>query len=100
MPARDRIRYGGITVTVHSIATVSACQSSDMARPARVVVPGLPHHATRRGKGRARTLFSDDVCALHRDLLATHCHAAQVGVWAWCLMPNHVLTCPISSHQG
>jgi len=28
--------------------------------------------------------------ALYRDLLAAHCAAADVAVWAWCLMPNHV----------
>jgi putative transposase len=27
-----------------------------MARLARVVIPGLPHHVTQRGNGRARTL--------------------------------------------
>ncbi|MBR1137581.1 MULTISPECIES: transposase [Bradyrhizobium] len=61
-----------------------------MARLARVVVPGLPHHVTQRGNGRARTFFGDDDYALYRDLLATHCQAADVAVWAWCLMPNHV----------
>ena len=61
-----------------------------MARLARVVVPGLPHHVTQRGNGRARTFFGDSDYALYRDLLATHCAAADVAVWAWCLMPNHV----------
>ncbi|MGJ4935895.1 transposase [Bradyrhizobium sp. HKCCYLRH3083] len=61
-----------------------------MARLARVVIPGVPHHVTQRGNGRARTFFGDDDYALYRDLLATHCAAADVAVWAWCLMPNHV----------
>ena len=61
-----------------------------MARLARVVVPGLPHHVTQRGNGRARTFFGDDDYALYRDLLADSCRAAGVAVWAWCLMPNHV----------
>lgn len=61
-----------------------------MARLARLVVPGLPHHVTQRGNGRARTFFSDADYALYRDLLAEHCQAARVAVWAWCLMPNHV----------
>jgi putative transposase len=61
-----------------------------MARLARVVVPGLPHHVTQRGNGRARTFFSGADYALYRDLLAEHCRAADVAVWAWCLMPNHV----------
>lgn len=61
-----------------------------MTRLARVVVPGYPHHVTQRGNGRARNFFGDDDCALYRDLLAGHCRAANVAVWAWCLMPNHV----------
>jgi putative transposase len=61
-----------------------------MARIARVVIPGHPHHVTQRGNGGARTFFGDDDYALYRDLLAAHCRAAAVEVWAWCLMPNHV----------
>ncbi|HEV2302982.1 MAG TPA: transposase [Stellaceae bacterium] len=61
-----------------------------MARLARLVVPGLPHHVTQRGNGRAQTFFGDADYALYRDLLAAACRAAGVAVWAWVLMPNHV----------
>lgn len=61
-----------------------------MARLARVVIPDHPHHVIQRGNGRAQTFFSDADYALYRDLLAAHCRAASVEVWAWCLMPNHV----------
>src|SRR5271156_3161482 len=61
-----------------------------MARLARLVVPGLPHHVTQRGNGRARVFFSDDDYVLYRALLAEHCATAGVEVWAWVLMPNHV----------
>jgi putative transposase len=61
-----------------------------MARLARVVMPGIAHHVTQRGNGRARTFFSNEDYALYRDLLAEHCRRADVEVWAWCLMPNHV----------
>src|SRR3954466_5722395 len=61
-----------------------------MARLARVVVPDHPHHVTQRGNGRARTFFGDGDYALYRDLLAENCRSAEVEVWAWCLMPNHV----------
>ncbi len=60
-----------------------------MARLARVVIPGLPHHVTQRGNGCVCTFFSDADYTLYRDLLAEHCRAANVEVWAWCLMPNH-----------
>jgi REP element-mobilizing transposase RayT len=39
---------------------------------------------------RAQTFFSDDDYTLYRHLLGQHCRAAQVSVWAWVLMPNHV----------
>src|SRR5882762_3155125 len=68
----------------------SRAVSCGMARLARVVIPGHPHHVTQRGNGRARTFFGDDDYALYRDLLTEHCRAADVGVWGWCLMPNHV----------
>ena len=61
-----------------------------MARLARVVVPGLPHHVTQRGNGRQRTFFTDADYALYRDLLAQSLKAAGVTCWAWVLMPNHV----------
>ncbi|MBV9883489.1 MAG: transposase [Sphingomonadaceae bacterium] len=61
-----------------------------MARLARAVFPGHPHHVTQRGNGRATTFFSDADYALYRDLLATHAAAVGVEIWAWVLMPNHV----------
>jgi putative transposase len=61
-----------------------------MARLARAVFPGVPHHVTQRGNGRAQTFFSDDDYRLYRDLLAEQTAAAGVEVWAWVLMPKHV----------
>jgi len=61
-----------------------------MARLARVVAPGLPHHVTQRGNRRQEVFFSDADYAAYKALLAEHCAAAGVAVWAYCLMPNHV----------
>jgi putative transposase len=61
-----------------------------MARLARVVAPGLPHHVTQRGNRRQRVFFDDGDYRLYRDLLAEQCAAARVEVWGYCLMPNHV----------
>lgn len=61
-----------------------------MARLARAVFPGVPHHVTQRGNGRAQTFFGDDDYRLYRDLLSEHAAAAEVEVWSWVLMPNHV----------
>ncbi len=61
-----------------------------MARLARVVVPGVPHHVTQRGNRRLETFFGDADYRAYIDLLAEYCGKANVAVWAWCLMPNHV----------
>ncbi|SFK14309.1 transposase [Caulobacter sp. UNC279MFTsu5.1] len=61
-----------------------------MARLARTVFEGVPHHVTQRGNGRAQTFFSDADYQLYRDLLAENAVKAGVEVWGWVLMPNHV----------
>lgn len=61
-----------------------------MARLARVVAPGVPHHVTQRGNRRQQVFFGDDDYVAYRTLLAESCRAAGVAVWAYCLMPNHV----------
>jgi len=43
-----------------------------MARLARVVVPGVPHHVTQRGNRPQPTLFCDSDCEAHLDLLHRH----------------------------
>ncbi len=61
-----------------------------MARFARVVIPGLPHHVTQRGNRRLETFFGEADYRAYLALLAEHCAEAEVAVWAYCLMPNHV----------
>lgn len=61
-----------------------------MARLARIVAPGVPHHITQRGNRRQRTFFNDDDYRAYRALMAEWCAARGVAVWAYCLMPNHV----------
>ena len=61
-----------------------------MARIARVVVPGLPHHITQRGNRREPLFFEADDYRFYRRLIATAARRARATVWAYCLMPNHV----------
>jgi putative transposase len=61
-----------------------------MARLARVVVPGIPHHVTQRGNRRQPVFFGDDDYAAYRSQIAASRAAAGVAVWGYCLMPNHV----------
>jgi putative transposase len=61
-----------------------------MARLARMVVPGLPHHVTQRGNRRQLTFFKPDDYLFYLALLAESCDRFDVDIWTYCLMPNHV----------
>ena len=51
-----------------------------MARLARVVAPGVPHHVTQRGNRRQQVFFSDDDYEVYKALLAEGCRAAGVSL--------------------
>lgn len=61
-----------------------------MARIARVIAPGYPHHIIQRGNRRQRTFFSDADYSAYTDLMGEWCRHHGVDIWAYCLMPNHV----------
>ena len=61
-----------------------------MARLARVVVPGVPHHVTQRGNRGLETFLREEDYETYRGLLAERASEAGVAIWAYCLMPNHV----------
>lgn len=70
-----------------------------MARLARVVLPGVPHHVTQRGVRRQATFFNDDDYRVYVNWMAEACKRAGTQVWAWCLMPNHVHLVLVPSHE-
>ena len=61
-----------------------------MARLARAVAPGIPHHVTQRGNRRQQTFFSVDDYQSYLELMSEWCRKYEVEIWAYCLMPNHV----------
>jgi putative transposase len=61
-----------------------------MARIARVIAPGHPHHIVQRGNRRQPTFFKDEDYELYIELMAQWCIRYQVDIWAYCLMPNHI----------
>ena len=61
-----------------------------MARLARFIIPGIPHHITQRGNGRQQTFFSPDDYQHYQALLKKHTAEAGVEIWSWVLMPNNV----------
>jgi putative transposase len=61
-----------------------------MARIARVIATGIPHHVTQRGNRRLTTFFRDEDSQAYIDLMAEWCNKCDVEIWAYCLMLNHV----------
>jgi putative transposase len=61
-----------------------------MARLARLVVPGYPHHVTQRGV-RSIDIFTNDQDRLsYLQFMAEEAGRCGVSFMAWCLMTNHV----------
>ena len=61
-----------------------------MARLARVLAVGTPHHVTQRGNRRAFILDSDADRTVYRNLLEEHSGLHGVALVGYCLMSNHV----------
>ncbi len=61
-----------------------------MARVARVVAAGYPHHITQRGNRRQQTFFCEDDYNTYIDFMSQSTKKWRVEIWAYCLMPNHV----------
>jgi putative transposase len=61
-----------------------------MARIARVVVPGYPHHITQRGNRRQKTFFCENDYQVYIELMSEWAAQCDVEIWAYCLIPNHV----------
>jgi putative transposase len=61
-----------------------------MARIARVVVEGFPHHVVQRGNRRQPTFFCDDDYAAYLALMGEWCAKQGVEIWSYCLMSNHI----------
>ena len=61
-----------------------------MARIARIVAPGIPHHITQRGNRRLETFWEAADYREYLYLMAEWCNRCKVQIWSYCLMPNHV----------
>ncbi len=61
-----------------------------MARIARVVLPGYPHHVTQRGNRRQKVFFCESDYDYYLSSIADSCQRSGTICLAYCLMPNHV----------
>ena len=61
-----------------------------MARIARVVIPGYPHHIIHRGNRRERVFFNEEDKGVYLGFLTKQAQKHGMEFWAYCLMDNHV----------
>ena len=61
-----------------------------MARTARAVAVGCPHHVTQRGNGRRDVFFCDRDRDVYLDRFFDYAERYGLRVWGYCLMNNHV----------
>ena len=69
-----------------------------MARLARVVAIGTPHHVTQRGNDRRRVFESDADRLVYLQLLQLNCQTYDLSVLGFCLMSNHVHLVVVPRH--
>ena len=91
--------YGDSLPNACEPGAVSHAKLRPMARLARVVIPGLPHHVTQRGNRREAVFFGDDDYRAYLSLIAAAAQAANTQIWAYCLMPNHVHFIMTPTHE-
>ena len=77
----------------------NTARRTTVARIARVVASGCPHHVTQRGNRRQQTFFSDDDYREYLRLMSASCARTGTEVWAYCLMPNHVHLIMVPQHS-
>jgi putative transposase len=61
-----------------------------MARLARAVVPGAPHHVLQRGNPGQRIFATDQDYKDYLELVTEGCANAKVRILAYCLLPRQV----------
>jgi putative transposase len=61
-----------------------------MARRARMIIPGTPHHVTQRGNRREPIFLEPGDEAVYLGLMSQQLRRCGVACWSYCLMPNHV----------
>ncbi|MCD4783790.1 MAG: transposase [Candidatus Eremiobacteraeota bacterium] len=61
-----------------------------MARVARIVAPGFPHHITQRGNYRQEVFEDERDKRKYLSLIKEYSDRYGLKIWAYCLMYNHV----------
>jgi len=61
-----------------------------MARLARVIATGVPHHITQRGNARRFILQTEAERQVYLDRLRQSADLYSISVLGYCLMSNHI----------
>ena len=61
-----------------------------MARIARIILPGQPHHVIQRGNRRQDVFFKDSDRNEYLRLLKEQSLKYGLKIWSYCLMSNHI----------
>lgn len=61
-----------------------------MARPLRLIPPGIPQHVIQRGNNRNRCFVKDQDFAAYARWLKKYSEKFDVAIHAWVFMTNHV----------
>jgi len=61
-----------------------------MARLARAVIPGIPHHVTQRGVRSQRVFHRDADFREYLFMVSDQAKLHSLDVLCYCLMPNHI----------
>ena len=70
-----------------------------MARLARVIVPGFPHHVTHRGNRRDDVFLEEGDRETYCGFLSDCAAKAELEIWGYCLMTNHVHLIVVPKHE-
>ncbi len=71
-------------------AKIAIFTTNRMARMARVVAAGVPHHITQRGNNRQDVFLLDDDRRFYLETLRERSRRHRVTLLGYCLMTNHV----------
>jgi putative transposase len=66
-----------------------------MVRIARLVMPGWPHHVTRRGNHRQTVFFNDRHREMYLELIAKYKDLYRITIVGYSLMTIHTHNIPI-----
>ena len=61
-----------------------------MARIARVVAPGVPHHIVQRGNRRQDVFLKEGDHRAYLNILKEEAEKNHLFIWAYCLLTNHI----------